>query len=288
MNQIKLPSIPRLPGFASILAISLIGGPSLSASYVIDFFPVSDYNANTAAMNTTLGITGYQVDSFESKTLLPGLTISLSGGGIGSPVTLTALANLYNVNSLPESANNEWDGTDALVNNPLNQVPSNSSTDASKLITFNYAPGTTSFGIGLSNFQSLDSPSFPITNHDLYVNGVDLGTIEALAGPNWSPGLIRNAYLVIDATGGSVINSVGFQNDTTKVDFLLFDHLAVQGNVSGAPEPNAFPLLSLGGMALCFFRIVLKRLAVGQALAGHPSMDLRPCVNRSKSDALKG
>jgi hypothetical protein len=40
-------------------------------------------------------------------------------------------------------------------------------------ITFDYAPGTRSFGIGLSNFQSPNSPQFPITNHDLFVNGID-------------------------------------------------------------------------------------------------------------------
>ncbi len=78
-----------------------------SAAYILNFFPASDYNSNTAAMNAALGITGYQIDSFESTRLLPGLSISLSGGGIASPVTLTSLANLYNVSSNALSANNE-------------------------------------------------------------------------------------------------------------------------------------------------------------------------------------
>jgi hypothetical protein len=45
-----------------------------------DFFPASDFNSNTTLMDTTLGLTGYTIDGFESTTLIPGLTISLSGG----------------------------------------------------------------------------------------------------------------------------------------------------------------------------------------------------------------
>lgn len=176
----------------AIVFLSLAFGPRLyPASFAVTFFPASDYNANTAAMDATLGISGAQIDSFESTTLLPGLTISMSGG-IPSPVTVTSLANLYNVNSFSVSANNNWDGPNAAVNNPLNQLTSVSTPVVATLTTFNYAPGTTLFGIGLSNFQSLDSPSFPISNHDLFVNGVDMGTMETLAGGNWSPGLVRN------------------------------------------------------------------------------------------------
>ena len=47
-------------------------------------------------------------------------------------------------------------------------------------------------GIGLANLQSsLSSPTnpFPITDHTLFVNGRNLGTVESLAGVNWSGGL---------------------------------------------------------------------------------------------------
>jgi len=47
-------------------------------------------------------------------------------------------------------------------------------------------------GIGLANFQSaLSSPTnpFPITDHTLFVNGRNLGTVESLSGVNWSGGL---------------------------------------------------------------------------------------------------
>jgi len=251
MNYLKFSTV------STILVISLFGCAPLSAAYVLNFFPASDYSANTSTMNTTLGISGYQIDSFESTTLLPGLTISMSGDAVTTPITWASLPNLYNVNSLGVTENNEWEGTNAVANNPLNQITSASSTDFSKIITFNYASGTTSFGIGLSNFQSTDSPSFPITNHDLFVNGVDLGTIETLAGSNWSPGLVRNAYLVVDATNGSVISSVGFQNNSG-ADALLFDHLAVQS----VPEPASWLLLGVGGFVLCWLRRSPTRNAV--------------------------
>jgi hypothetical protein len=255
MNEIRfLPVIRLVKGFAALLVFSLIASAPVSANCLcsINFFPASDYNSNTGIMNTTLGITGNQFDSFESISLLPGLTISMSGDSVPSPVTLTSLANVYNVNSLPQTTNNNWDGSGALVNNPLNQVTSAGATDFSKLITFNYSPGTTSFGVGLSNFQSPNSPSFPITDHDLFVNGIDEGSIEVLAGADWSPGLGRNAYMVITATNGSVIDSVGFQNDSA-VDALLFDHLAVSPSVSAAPEPSAYALFSIGALMFAGF-----------------------------------
>jgi hypothetical protein len=48
--------------------------------------------------------------------------------------------------------------------------------------------------IRLANFQSaLSSPTnrFPITDHTLFVNGRNLGTVESLAGVNWSGGLVQ-------------------------------------------------------------------------------------------------
>jgi hypothetical protein len=76
----------------------------------------------------------------------------------------------------------------------------------------------------------------------LFVNGVDQGVLETLAGANWTPGLARNAYLRVDGTGGTTITSVAFQNLTAS-DVLVFDHVAVSG-VIALPEPSAFwPLL---------------------------------------------
>jgi hypothetical protein len=118
------------------------------------------------------------------------------------------------------------------------------------LTTFNYAPGTTSFGIGLTNFQSVNSPQFPVTNHELFVDGVSLGVLETLANVNWTPGIVRNAYLRIDVAGGT-LTSVGFLNLSNAVatDFLAFDHLAVlpgAASPAAVPEPGSLLLLASG------------------------------------------
>jgi hypothetical protein len=136
---------------------------------ILNFFPASVYNSNTPAMYSTLGINGgYMIDDFEGPTLLPGLSISLTGG---VPAT-TWTSSVPNLSNGFDCGIPTWDGTHAVtnsVNNMLNscQVPSG----LANLTTFTYAPGTTSFGIGLVNFQSLSSPLFPLSDHELIVNG---------------------------------------------------------------------------------------------------------------------
>ena len=217
-------------------AFAALSGHSVQAATVLTWFPASDFNANTAVMDVTLGITGDVIDTFESTTLISGLTISLSGG-----VTSTTWSTLPALYSDPCSGLGigAWDGTHAVTNTTTNQIDNCSTpSNIASTITFHYAPGTTQFGISLSNFQSTNpaSPSFPITNHELFVNGLDLGTVESLAGSNWSPGIVRNAYLVVTATGGSSITSVGFEN-LSATDFLAFDHLAVATAPVTTPEP---------------------------------------------------
>jgi hypothetical protein len=241
----------------TVVALLLVSRPA-DASILANFFPGSSFNANSSTMDATLGVTGFQIDTFESTTLLTGLTISLSGNVTAT--TETSLPNLFNVNTDGDSfeTNNQWDGTDVATNSPTNRI---GVPTFAALTTFNYAAGATSFGIGLSNFQSTSpaSPFFPITQHELFVNGVDLGVIETLAGANWSPGIVRNAYLRVDATGGSTITSVGIQNNTvgggsTSGDFLIFDHLAIQAATQTAvPEPGTFGLLAATfALAGCF------------------------------------
>jgi uncharacterized protein (TIGR03437 family) len=206
--------------------------PAAPAAIQLTWFPASDYNANTSAMDATLGTTGDVIETFETTTLMQGLSITLSGGV--PTATWTSLPNLYKA---PLSCGvGIWDGVAAVTNSVTNLLDScGQTTGFAALTTFNYAPGTAQFGISLSNFQSHSSPQYPITNHELFVNGVDMGTIETLAGSNWSPGIVRNAYLVVTATGGSSITSVGFEN-LTATEFLVFDHLAVRGPASQAPS----------------------------------------------------
>jgi len=223
------------------LAAMLFGVLPANANILLTFFPGSDFNSNTAAMDATLGITGYQIDGFESTTLLPGLTISLSGGVPST--TWTSLPALFDGDTFSSFTQNQsWDGTHE-VGNATGNLPNSITTPSNiaNLITFNYAAGALSFGIGLSNFQSLNTGGgFAVTNHDLVVNGVNLGVLETLAAGAWSPGLTRNAYLRIDATGGSTITSVGFESinqPPSEQDFLMFDHLAINAT-SAVPEPS--------------------------------------------------
>ena len=224
--------------------------PQAKAGTILHFFSGSVYNPiNTAAMDATLGVTGYTIDNFETTTLLSGLTITLSGG-----VTTTTWASLpatFDQGFCPGNLTvGAWDGTHT-VTNATGNLTNNcfNPTNLAKTTTFNYGPGTSSLGIGLGNFQSPNSPLFPVTNHELFVNGVDMGVLETLAGSNWTPGITQNGYLVIDGTNGTSISSVAFEN-LTGSDFLEFDHLAVKPASSTVPEPATLLLLGSGLLAL--------------------------------------
>jgi hypothetical protein len=234
--------------FTSLLMFT--GIRQAEASIVETWFPASSFNSNTAAMDATLGITGYLEDTFETTTLIPGLSITLSGSVPST--TWNALPSTFNPITQGDGfeTNTQWDGTDVVDNGTNNQLHNN---PWASVITFNYAAGATSFGIGLSGFQSTNpAGAFPITNHELFINGMDIATIETLAGSNWTPGLGRNAYLRVDVTGGSAITSVGFENlsSTNGPDFLIFDHLAVQAPVTATPEPSTIWLLLAAGAGM--------------------------------------
>jgi hypothetical protein len=188
-------------------------------------------------MDSTLGVTGYTIGNFETLPLIPGVTIVLSGGGVPL-TTFTSLPNLFDqavCGSL--SDNSAWDGTHAVINSTTNTISNcNTPANISNTIVVNYGPGASSLGLGFGNFQSLSGP-IPITNHELFVNGVDMGVIETLAGANWTPGLARNAYLRIDTTGGTSITSVAIQN-LTALDVLVLDHLAIRPATTPVPEPS--------------------------------------------------
>jgi len=142
--------------------------------------------------------------------------------------------------------NQFWDGTHNATSATGN-IPNNCCTpnNLANLVTFDYAPGTLSFGIGLSNFQ-------PTGPHRVLVNGVDMGNLETLfPDPSWTIGFTRNVYLRIDSD--VPITSVAFQNMNANgqplaggQDFLMFDHLTVLPNVTAVPEPSTMLLLSVG------------------------------------------
>jgi len=243
-----------------LCALSILAAGTAEASIVLHWFPATSFNSNTATMDATLGVTGFVKDTFETTTLIPGLSIVLTGTALNA--TWNSLPGLYNTTADPFATNNAWDGPNVVTNLKNNAIGQSIRSD---VITFDYAPGAFSFGIGLSNFQSTSppSPQFPITNHDLLINGVDVGSIEALAGANWTPGLVRDAYLRIDATGGSVIDSVGFKNLVTGgTEGLLFDHLAVEPAFT--PEPATGWLVLGVLLAVADFRMSRGKARIDQ------------------------
>jgi hypothetical protein len=228
----------------------LLVAPVAHAGMILNFFPASVFSTNTPAMYSTLGISGgYMIDNFENGTLLPGLSITLSGG----VPTTTWVASVPNLSNGNDCGVPTWDGTHA-VTNSLNNVLNSCYTPSglANVTTFTYAPGTTSFGIGFVNFQSLNSAQYPVTDHELIVNGIDLGTLESLGGSSWTGGMGRNAYLRIDATAGTFINSVAIRNISTgQQDYLVFDTLALAPFEE--PEPATVWLLSLGTLTLVWY-----------------------------------
>jgi hypothetical protein len=235
--------------FCTAIAFGLLSlAPSADASPIaLKFFSPSAYTSDTAAMNEALGITGHAIDDFETTAFVTGLTMTLSGNV--ATTTYTGLPSLQDEHQCGAYIMGAWDGTHVASNAINNQLNScYTPTGLASLTTFGYAQGTTSFGIALSNFQSMSSPEFPVANHELLVNGVDMGSLEMLAGASWRPGMTRNAYLLISSTADNLITSVGFRNVNGN-DFLEFDHLAV-GAGSGAPgqvpEPASFVLLGSG------------------------------------------
>ncbi len=81
----------RTPGGLTLAAAALLVGTQAHAAIISNWFPASDYNANTPAIDGTLGITGYTIDSFASTSFISGLTVTLSGG-----ITTTTWASLPN------------------------------------------------------------------------------------------------------------------------------------------------------------------------------------------------
>jgi hypothetical protein len=231
-------------GIATLILIcaGFLGAPANAAiEYKFTVATAADlnYTETEAELDAAVGIKDYAIYDFSTVTFPSGVSMVLSGGGEPT-TTWNELPVLYDQNTLPSECYNfagianlgiaSWWGPYAATNLVTNQfISCNSPAGAAQTATFNITPGASSFGIGLANFQSTSpaSPEFPVTQHELFINGNDMGVLETLAGANWTPGITLNAYLRITATGKDVITSVGFEN-LTSADFLGFSHLALQ------------------------------------------------------------
>ncbi|MFC7419854.1 PEP-CTERM sorting domain-containing protein [Iodobacter arcticus] len=220
--------------------------PVFAAVKVTAFSP-SLYKKNTAEMDAIFGLAGYTIEDFEDKVLVPNLSYLLNSP---SSATYTSLPNVFSSSSFERTINNHWDGRSILLGNTNNSYPYEGIRVNS--VTFKLTTPISSFGVGLSNFQSLSThPSqYPITDHEVYVNGVNLGKLENIALPAFVPGITgRNVYLRFDASGVDRIQSITFKNinpRTNNNDLLVFDHVAI----SPVPEPEQVSLLAMGLLTL--------------------------------------
>ena len=192
-------------------------------------------------------IAGATLEDFEDVNLIPGLTIRMGGiPGFGARTWTGTLPRVYKPSLAPSCCalggpflTNTWDGVGALTNGGLFGTGTSGLSPGdgqfwdfqfADTVTFLFSAPKGLFGVGLSNFQSAASGDPPRTDHELIVNGVSLGRIEALL-PGWVSGqYLRNRYLLITATAPDAILSVAIQN-MTLADGLVFDKLAVQNPV---------------------------------------------------------
>src|SRR5690349_21265310 len=142
----------------SAMAVVLSLAPQMTATSVT-FFPNTVFSPTPGTLDTNVGTTGDLIDTFQTTTLLSGLTITLSGGNLATPVTWTSPPAVFNGDTYPGGqgilTNQGWDGPETVGNATGNLLNSATTpTNISNLITFSLASGTTQFGIGLSNFQS--------------------------------------------------------------------------------------------------------------------------------------
>jgi hypothetical protein len=240
-----------------ISALLLVCGGFLGAStnaaitykFTVPTAADDNYTETEAELDAAVGIYNYEIYDFSSLAFPAGVSMVLSGGSVAT-TTWTALPALYDQNTLPSGCYDfdgipnlgiaSWWGPYAATNMVTNQLTScQSPSGFAQTTTFNITPGVLSFGIGLANFQSQSppSPDYPITQHELFINGNDMGVLETLAGANWLPGIKLNAYLRITATEKDLITSVAIENLTNAADFLGFSHLALK-------YPSAAPIVT--------------------------------------------
>lgn len=222
---------------AAGLLIAVAEAKFASQAATLNYFTPSVHEANTAAMDLNLGVQGFIIEDFETTDFIPGLSINFTGNGFNASRT--------SLNAIATAANLSWDGSGILQNHPDNNATMPGiGQNRAQLTTF-YFPESSSVGIGLSSFQSVQpaSPQFPITNHRLYINGGLVGELESLIGVDWTPGLGRNGYLRFDAAAHESITSIGFENIIPNAsgvsDLLAFDHFSYKPIPANVPESGS-------------------------------------------------
>ena len=188
------------------LVSHIIFGLSTATAFTYTTFHKDVYDTNVARMDSTLGVTGFEVvERFEDLFLEPDLSISWDAGTPVSALTSTRVNTSW-----------AWDGSRYLQNTEGNA----SNTAFRRLTTFHIdQEGTLAFGVGISQLEIASTPSFTVR-----VNGAVL-IADLTLDPNFTTNA-RNIYLLIESEQGEPINTVSFdQNEDNPDGRVVFDHL---------------------------------------------------------------
>ena len=205
----------------ALAAIFAAGLGTTEAVHVITDFGVSAYDANTAAMDATLGITGYTIEDFEDATLDANLTLT-GFGYLGFP---------------DNNAGEAWDGSNVATFYGVNDANPGA-------INFNVAGGASSVGFALTSIHYPHAAVGPANR--LRINGGPWLDIDNTNFPNLDiVGNGRGGYFRIDQGPGDAPITVVELSDPGD-ESLRLDHIAYLQ----VPEPSTFVLAALGLVGL--------------------------------------
>ena len=215
MNKIKITNVINYFFIIMLFYVSMLN------AFTITTFPNSDFDTDTIVMDKKFGIANYTIEDFEDVNLVDNLLIQ-----VGNNTKMSKITQVYDPQKWGKSV---WDGKYVLLNSTDNAWNTPQHNFRSR-ITFYIVGGTTSFGIGLSNFQRGSTQ-----NHPILINGKKcIDNVGSFA--NYTDYVdedsSQNIYVRIDANSGERIESVSFGYDGSAVDGLIFDHLAFDHDIS--------------------------------------------------------
>lgn len=241
------------------MALGVLWISSSAAAYTVNSSAPSDvYDADTAAMDQALGVSGFIVEDFEDATLDPALEITPLGLS-WSPSTPNTLRN--------------WDGV-ALANFSANHGGT---------LTIEIPGGASSVGLGVGGAS--------LAGHTISINGGTPIDYTALSGYE-SSASARNVFLLIhpdadEAPITSVTLTMADPGELISIDHLVFNPSPDLGEIIDGLRlrPPAFGGevidLSRGGDIVGFtfigrrirLRVFTLRLIAAQALLGTELQD---------------
>lgn len=234
-------------------ALLALGTPSTQAAITVSIhgFGPSSYSSDTAGMDAALGITGYNFENFDDVSLTLGLSTEFENADFG-PTTTAPTSSIS-----PPVPGLDWAGANSsAIRNHIGAFGAAANVD---ILTFHVSGGATSFGVGLSEFES--------GGHTLLINGGTDYTVSNIPGFDFTigsvPGFVvngagRGVYLRIDVESPSdLITSFGVDRTTRTVqpgdESFYADHVAF------IPEPSCLTLLMLGFAIPLFHRVRHQR-----------------------------